>query len=246
MQDARRLTGLVLRLQPGWEGRPNLVRLVVVAFASVIHVRFSEFVIREHVRLLWVLQGEKFLRAHSGVCFLYMDQSWEIFSGLISDVCLEHIQQSMQALEGILHSLPTGTSPDIESCVAAVARVRSCHADENDRALFWRLRLAAVSCQQVALARDNTNGAGDGVYRAAPTVIGHEARGGAQAVVRTCCPSCAPLFLFHGGRTWEETDILLHEVVWHGVQAYQRIRSHGLLLDLRRRGSFHEGNRCST
>ena len=171
------------------------MRLVVV-LASVIHVRACDFTIREHVRFLWVFEGEKFFRAHNGVCYMYVDQSWEIFSGLISEVCLDRVQQSMQALEGLLRSLPTGTAPEIESCVAAVARVRSWHADENDRAWFGRLRLAAVSCQQVTPVRDDSDGAACGVHRPVPPVIGNEAHAGAhrpwyvhaaQAVLRCSC-----------------------------------------------------------
>ena len=169
-----------------------------------------------------------------------VDRSWEIFSGLISEVCLNRVQQSMQALEGLLRSLPMGTAPDIESCVAAVARARSWHADENDRAWFGRLRLAAVSCQQVTPARDDSDGAACRVRRLVPPVIGNEAHAGAhrpwyahatQAVLRFSCSMRVELLGL--------THILLH-----GVQTCQRVRSHGFLLVLRRRGSsLREGNR---
>ena len=103
VQDTRRLTRLVLRLQPS-ESRASCCG------SCFCHSRPSQrFTIREHVRLLWVFEDEKVLRAHNGVCYLYVDQSWEIFSGLISEVCLERVQQSMQALEGLLRSLPMGT-----------------------------------------------------------------------------------------------------------------------------------------
>ena len=55
VQDTGRLMGPVLQLQPGWEGRPSLIRLVV-ALASVVQVRVSDFTIRENERLLWVLE----------------------------------------------------------------------------------------------------------------------------------------------------------------------------------------------
>ena len=180
VQDTRRLTRLVLRLQPS-ESRASCCG------SCFCHSRPSQrFTIREHVRLLWVFEDEKVLRAHNGVCYLYVDQSWEIFSGLISEVCLERVQQSMQALEGLLRSLPMGTFARYrELCGSRGAIVRG-----SGSCVWPRV------CHQVTPARDDSDGADYDVHRPAPPVIGNDAHAGAhrpwhvhaaQAVLRYSC-----------------------------------------------------------
>ena len=94
------------------------------------------------MKLLWIFEGEKYLKAHNGACYFYEKGSWRPFSGLISDVALARLQRNMLCLEGLLRSLPRNTRPTVDDCIAAVASLRSFHQDESDEEWFARLRTA--------------------------------------------------------------------------------------------------------
>jgi hypothetical protein len=49
------------------------VRLAVGAL-TVYRMRLIDMFVREHVHLLWVIEGQDHLRVHNGVCYFYNEQ----------------------------------------------------------------------------------------------------------------------------------------------------------------------------
>jgi hypothetical protein len=50
-----------------------LIRLAVGAL-TVYRMRLIDMFVREHVHLLWIIEGEDHLRIHNGVCYFYNEQ----------------------------------------------------------------------------------------------------------------------------------------------------------------------------
>ena len=144
--ETQRLQDHILSIHPEWRDRWLLVR-VVVGVVSVVNIRSTDFTILQHVKLLWIFEGDKYLRAHNGACYFNEEGSWRPFSGLISDVALARLQRNMLCLEGLLRSLPRNTRPTVDDCIAAVASLRSFHQDESDEEWFACLRMTALNVE---------------------------------------------------------------------------------------------------
>ena len=68
LQHSRRLRRSVREHDPTWE--PRLVRLATGALA-VYRLRLIDMWRKENALLLWIIEGEDFLRAHDGAAYLY-------------------------------------------------------------------------------------------------------------------------------------------------------------------------------
>ena len=56
---------------PTWP--KHLIRLAVGAL-TVYRMRLIDMFVREHVHLLWIIEGEDHLRVHNGICYFYNEQ----------------------------------------------------------------------------------------------------------------------------------------------------------------------------
>ena len=59
--ETQRLQDHILSIHPEWRDRWLLVR-VVVGVVSVVNIRSTDFTILQHVKLLWIFEGEKYLK----------------------------------------------------------------------------------------------------------------------------------------------------------------------------------------
>ena len=91
--ETHRLHANALGLQLEWIDRTCLARFVV-GVVSVVHNRLADITVREHVKLLWTFEFQKYLRAHNRgcVCYAYDQLSWKLHGRMVTDVALERLQ----------------------------------------------------------------------------------------------------------------------------------------------------------
>ncbi|CAE7810987.1 unnamed protein product [Symbiodinium sp. CCMP2592] len=107
LQHTNQLFQYVRSLQAGWPDQ--MVRLAAAAL-TVYRTRYTDLFIRDHVALLWVMEGGHFLRSHGGVCYLYHEHgAFEALSGVPPESTFTRIKPFLLALEGIFRLLPSDT-----------------------------------------------------------------------------------------------------------------------------------------
>lgn len=107
LQHTKHLFQYVRSLQAGWPDQ--MVRLAAAAL-TVYRTRYTDLFIRDHVALLWVMEGGNFLRSHGGVCYLYHEHgAFEALSGVPPESTFTRIKPFLLALEGIFRLLPSDT-----------------------------------------------------------------------------------------------------------------------------------------
>ena len=87
----------------------ELKRLMVGALAS-FRFRLVDITIREHVHLLYIIEGKERLRAHQGMCYVYKDGAFTPFTGVPTQSMLGRVKRFFLELEGMFRAM----SPSIE------------------------------------------------------------------------------------------------------------------------------------
>ena len=117
----------VQALQPDWP--EQLVRLVAAA-CVLPTMRLSDAYLREHIFLLWLMEGNRFLRAHDGQCFLYNAcGAFQVFRGSPPEQTVARVKEFILQLEGLFRSLPLRIPRNIDAIVQSVADMKD--AAEN-------------------------------------------------------------------------------------------------------------------
>ena len=79
-QQARKHLQYVHRQRPEWS--EEMICLGAAAI-NVHRVRLSDIFVRDYVGLIWIIEGERYIRAHRGVCYLYhTDGAFEAYTGV--------------------------------------------------------------------------------------------------------------------------------------------------------------------
>ena len=61
---------------------------------------------KEHVELLWIMEGQTYLRCHRGSAFMYHDGAFQIYRGMISESTLTRVKDMLWELEGLFRLMP--------------------------------------------------------------------------------------------------------------------------------------------
>ena len=88
---------------------PRSVESLLVAASCVFDKRMGDLGVREHVLLLFIVDGDTHLRAHNGAVYQYAHGAWTPFEGLVSDSALGRIKDFLLHLEGLFRLLPAQT-----------------------------------------------------------------------------------------------------------------------------------------
>ena len=127
--------------QPDW---PEQLRRVVAGAMIMPRIRAFDAHVREHILLLWLMQGERFLRRHRGTCYLYNEAgAFQAYRGCPSEQTVARVKEFILQLEGFLKLMPAGTNKDGLGIVNAA---ESLLTDEggNVQALLDAFTAAAV------------------------------------------------------------------------------------------------------
>ncbi len=119
------------------------VRLASAALA-LYKLRLVDMFMREHVLLLWIIEGDEYLRVHNGVCYMYDEAgAFQAYKGVPPESTFERVKEFLLHLEGLFRTLPRNTPRNDDDVLNAIqaTMVQYASLDEylrrcNDAALF--------------------------------------------------------------------------------------------------------------
>ena len=101
--------------QPTWP--EDMVRLSAAAI-NVYRTRLTDIFVRDFVGLIWIIEGERYIRAHRGVCYLYHSEgAFDAYNGVPPESTFYRLKKTLLRLEGcftLCHLQPSG--PTLPSC----------------------------------------------------------------------------------------------------------------------------------
>ena len=108
---------------------PRLVKLAVGALVC-FRDRRCDVGLREHVQMLYVIEGGTHLRAHNGQVFTYTDGSWNTYEGLISEGAMARCSTYLIQLEGLFRAVAARSEikREEEKLIDSIAWVLSTHS----------------------------------------------------------------------------------------------------------------------
>ena len=123
---------------------PVLVRLATAAI-SVYRLRLTDMHTREHVLLLWIVEGNDHMRCHSGNLYLYSYGAFSLHRGVPPQGTLARCKKFLLQLEGLFRLLPPERLRNDEHVSRAVEKV----FDEHNRCIAELL----AECENAAQSR---------------------------------------------------------------------------------------------
>ena len=86
-----------------------VVQQIAVVLLLTFKLRLVDMSMKEYVHLIWAIEGDRFLRAHNGTLYLYVDGAWRAFSGIFPVSVITRVRLVLQYAEGFLRLLPANT-----------------------------------------------------------------------------------------------------------------------------------------
>ena len=123
----------------------NLVRLAVGAL-SVYRLRLWDMHIREHVLLLWIVEGEEYMRCHSGNLYFYQHGAFAMHRGIPPQATLSRCKKYLLVLEGFFRLV---TSNRLDNDQQVMDEIEKLLAERNSaRELLQDCETAALRGQR--------------------------------------------------------------------------------------------------
>ena len=140
----KHLESLVIQHYPTWV---PAVRRLAVAALSVYRMRLIDISLCDHVYLLWIICGERMLRAHNGASYYYNAGLgvFEHFIGFMPHEILEDIRVFTMRLEGLFRSFNGHVARDDVSLLDAVNASLASH--DSAHAAFLKFDDYAIGCR---------------------------------------------------------------------------------------------------
>ena len=92
-----------------------------MAAVCVYRLRMVDMSIREHVLLMWIIEGERHLRAHEGTLYQYIEVgAWQPWRGFPSEERLARVKQFFLFLEGVFRRISPDTKREDRSLRKAI------------------------------------------------------------------------------------------------------------------------------
>ena len=136
----RRLRDQVVSRVQGWSD--HLIR-VAIATLVVYITRITDMVLREHVMLIWIIEGETFMRAHKGTCYIYEAAGAFVpYRGIPPKGTFHRVKNFLLELEGIFRLLPLNVRRENQAIIAAMGQLLREH--ENEAALLNACKDASI------------------------------------------------------------------------------------------------------
>ena len=107
---------------------------VACAARLVICRRITDFQLRDHILLFYLMEGGPGIRDHNGTLYLYNKGAWSTSAGLISDALLGPSKAFLLEVEWLVRALLPTTKRNEVDMIAAVLQVfcDQGHASEED------------------------------------------------------------------------------------------------------------------
>jgi hypothetical protein len=119
---------------------------IACAALSMYRMRLVDLFMREHVLLLWIIEGHRHLRVHDGVCFMYNDcGAFETYKGVPPEPVFTRVKQFLLILEGLFRLLPRDVKRGDDTMLAAIAKSMAEHSTVD--AYFAAATDASIFCK---------------------------------------------------------------------------------------------------
>ena len=136
--------------KPQWP--EQLVRLVACA-CVLPHMRLCDAYLREHIYLIWLMEGGRYLRVHNGQCFLYHDcGAFQVFRGSPPEQTVARIKEFILQVEGFFRSIQGAVDRTQESIVQMVEGMEA-DANGDIKVLLDKWISAALFMKQLPRGR---------------------------------------------------------------------------------------------
>ena len=120
----------VRQRQPAWSDH---MRHLAAAALGVYRTRISDLFVRDYVALLWVIEGDRFLRAHGGVCYLYHEHgAFQAFVGVPPESTFARLKPFLLQLEGIFRLMRPGVERNDAALLGEIERLFQEHNHETE------------------------------------------------------------------------------------------------------------------
>ncbi len=118
LQRTARLRQQVRLAYPAWD---QALQSLATGALAIYRMRLGDMFIREHVLLLWIIEGERFLRVHNGVCHLYHDEgAFQPYKGIPPEATFGRVKEWLLQLEGLFRLLPDDVKRTDSELLAAI------------------------------------------------------------------------------------------------------------------------------
>ena len=125
LQRVATLRLLVDSSYPAWDDR---LKTLGIAALAIYRLRLVDMFLREHVLLLWVIDGERYIRVHKGICYLYHeDGAFQPYRGIPPEETFARVKEYLLHLEGVFRLLPLDLRRDDTSLLLAIANLHTQH-----------------------------------------------------------------------------------------------------------------------
>eukprot|EP00973_Karenia_brevis_P023947 3301680-Karenia_brevis.AAC.1 len=104
LYNTRRVQQFVDDQKNGWT---LPVRKLATAALIICRLKLTEITLREHVQLVWIILGDRLIRAHEGCVYYYDEElrAWQLYVGMLPESVFDECRGFMMKLEGLFRSL---------------------------------------------------------------------------------------------------------------------------------------------
>jgi len=131
--------------QPTWS--EDMVRLTAAAL-NVYRTRLTDIFVRDFVGLVWIIEGERYIRAHRGVCYLYHSEgAFDAYNGVPPESTFYRLKKTLLRLEGLFRLMSPATELSDSAILRAIVKML---AEYNSIAEFLTI------CEDAAVMADTS------------------------------------------------------------------------------------------
>ena len=149
MQMREALMAKARTFEPAWDS--EMARLAVCALA-IYGLRLVDMWHREHALLLWVIEGQMFLRSHNKTVYVYTNEgAFQPLKETPPEHLFGRVKASLLQLEGAFRLMPGGVRRDDKSVLQALKDLRSNH--DTTEQFLRACKDAAIFCMGNTVGR---------------------------------------------------------------------------------------------
>jgi len=120
LQKTANMRRLVQQSYPAW---PDDLTVLATGALAVYRMRMIDMFMREHVLLLYIMEGSRYMRVHRGVAYFYHeDGAFQPFKGVPPEATFGRVKEYLLRLEGLFRLLPAGVRREDDTLLAAIDR----------------------------------------------------------------------------------------------------------------------------
>jgi len=102
-----KVQALERQVRSKWPDLPFHETRLVCAALAMYRTRLIDLFMREHVLMVWIMEGGRYLRVHNGLCYFYnVDGAFQVLRGVPPESTFGRVKQFLLEVEGMFRLLP--------------------------------------------------------------------------------------------------------------------------------------------